>query len=317
MSLPMKAVKPPRLRKGDLIGIIAPASTPSAQEKVDKGVRYLEQLGYHVKVGKHVMAEYGYLAGTDEQRAEDLNSMLHDPAVKALFAVRGGYGTPRLLHMVDYGAVHRNPKIIVGYSDLTALQLAIMKKTGLVTFSGPMVGVEMWDSIDPFTEENFWRVVTSSSKIGNLQNPEGEPFVSHNKGQSSGILIGGNFSLIASLMGTPYLPSLRGSLLVLEDVDEAPHRVDRMFAQLHHAGILRSIAGLILGKFTDCVPSDPSKPHLTIEQVLEEAIRWVPCPILTNLQYGHIAKKLTLPFGVRAQLDSRKGVLRILEGAVR
>ena len=312
----MKTLKPPRLRRGDLIGIISPASAPSAQEKIDKGVQYLERLGYRVKIGRHVMAQHGYLAGTDEQRAEDLNDMLRDPHVMAIFAVRGGYGTPRLLHLVDYKAVRRNPKILVGYSDLTALQLALYSKTGLVTFSGPMVGVEMWDSIDPFTEEHFWRVVTSSSRIGNLQNPDGESLVTHNRAKATGTLIGGNFSLLISLMGTSYLPRLREAILVLEDVDEAPHRVDRMFTQLHHAGITQSISGLILGKFTDCVPSDPTKPHLTIEQVIEDALRRITCPVLANLQYGHIPKKLTLPFGVQALLDSRNGVLKILEGAV-
>ncbi|HTP12423.1 MAG TPA: LD-carboxypeptidase [Bacteroidota bacterium] len=312
----MNILKPPRLRKHDLIGIVSPASTPSSQEKIDKGVEYLERLGYRVKVGKHVMSQHGYLAGTDEERVGDLNEMLRDPAVKAVFAIRGGYGTPRLLHLVDYRAVRRNPKIIVGYSDLTALQLALFKKTRLVTFSGPMVGVEMWSGIDPFTEENFWRLVTSPSRIGPLRNPADEPTVFHNKKRAAGTLIGGNMSLLASLLGTPFLPTLRKTLLVLEDVDEAPHRVDRMFMQLRHAGILKSISGLLLGKFTDCVPSDPSKPFLTIEQVLEEAVSEITRPVLTNLQYGHIAKKLTLPFGLPARLDSRGEVLTVPEGAV-
>jgi muramoyltetrapeptide carboxypeptidase len=175
----------------------------------------------------------------------------------------------------------------------------------------------MWDAIDPFTEENFWRVITSASRVGSLQNPGDEPLVVHNKGKASGILVGGNFSLLVSLMATPYLPDLRKAILVLEDVDEAPHRVDRMFAQMRHAGVLKNIAGLVLGKFTDCVPSDPSKPHLTIEQVIQEAIGMVDCPVLTNLQYGHIARKLTIPFGVRATLDTRTGSLRVSGGAVR
>ena len=312
----MNILKPPCLRKGDLIGIVSPASPPSAREKIDKGVQYLEQLGYRVKVGRHVLAQHGYLAGTDEQRAHDLNDMLRDKEVKAIFAVRGGYGTPRLLHLIDYRSVRRDPKIIVGYSDLTALQLALFKKTGLVTFSGPMVGVEMWDNIDPFTEEQFWRVVSSKARIGLLPNPPELPSSFSNEGAARGRILGGNFALVMSLMGTPYLPDLRGSLLALEDVDEAPHRVDRMFMQLRHAGILEKLAGLILGRFIDCIPSDPSVPHLTIEQVLQEAVRSVKCPVLTNLQYGHIPKKITLPLGVRAQLDARRGRLEVLEGAV-
>jgi muramoyltetrapeptide carboxypeptidase len=313
----MKTLNPPRLRKGDVIGIVSPASTPSAQEKVDKGVCYLEGLGYRVKIGRNVMAQYGYLAGTDKERAADLNDMLRDPAVKAVFALRGGYGTPRILDLIDYRAARRDPKILVGYSDITGLQLALLRKAGLVTFSGPMVAVEMWNNIDPFTEEHFWRIITSASRVGGLRNPDDEPLRAYNKGRASGILVGGNFSLLASLMGTPYLPNLRKTILVLEDVDEAPHRIDRMFAQLRHAGVLKNIAGLVLGKFTDCVPSDPSKPHLTIEQVLQEAVAAVGCPVLTNLQYGHIAKKLTIPFGVRATLDTRTGSLNVSEGAVR
>lgn len=312
----MNILKPPRLRKGDLIGIVSPASAPSAQEKIDKGVQYLEHLGYRVKIGKYVMAQHGYLAGTDEQRAEDLNDMLRDRSVRAVFAIRGGYGTPRLLHFVDYKAVRRDPKILVGYSDLTGLQLALYKKAGLVTFSGPMLGVEMWNSIDPFTEEHFWRVITSSARIGFLKNPDGEPLISNTRGRVSGRLLGGNFSLLASLLGTPYLPDLRHAVLVLEDVDEAPHRVDRMFTQLFHAGITSTINGLVLGAFTDCVPSDPSKPHLTIGQVIEDALQRLPCPVLSNLQYGHITKKVTLPLGVQAVLDARRGTLKLEEGAV-
>ncbi len=312
----MNTLKPPRLRKGNLIGIISPASTPSAQEKIDKGVRYLESLGYRVKIGKHVMAQHGYLAGTDEQRAEDLNDMLRDRSVRAIFTIRGGYGTPRLLHLVDYRAARRDPKILVGYSDVTGLQLALYRKTGLVTFSGPMVAVEMWDSIDPFTEEHFWRVITSSARIGTLRNPEGERLIPYNRGKATGRLLGGNFSLLASLMGTRYLPNLRHAILVLEDVDEAPHRVDRMFMQLYHAGIATTINGLVLGAFTDCIPSDPSTPHLTISQVIGDAVLHMRCPVLSNLQYGHIQKKLTLPFGIRALVDSRSGTLKLQEGAV-
>jgi muramoyltetrapeptide carboxypeptidase len=263
------------------------------------------------------MDQHGYLAGPDEHRAQDFNDMLRDRTVKAIVAIRGGYGTPRLLHLIDYAAVRRNPKIIVGYSDVTALQLALYRKTGLVTFSGPMVGVEMWDSIDSYTEEHFWRMVTSPATIGVLKNPEGEPIGVHNPGKSRGVLLGGNLSLTMSLFATPYAPALRSAILALEDVDESPHRVDRMFTQLRLSGVLRRIAGLILGRFTDCVPTDPSKPHLTVDQVLEEMLQTVKCPVLTNIQFGHIPRKLTLPLGVLTAVDSSAGRLNILEGAVR
>ncbi|MEX1276882.1 MAG: LD-carboxypeptidase [Bacteroidota bacterium] len=312
----MDIIKPPRLRKGDLIGLIAPASPPSSHEKIDKGVRYLERLGYNVKIGRHVGAQHGYLAGTDEERADDINEMLADRNVKALFAVRGGYGTPRLLDRINYRTLHAHPKILVGYSDLTALQLAMFRKTGVVMFSGPMVGVEMWNAFDPYTEEHFWRVLTSTKRIGKLHNPPDDPVQIYHPGKASGRLLGGNLSLLVSLLGTPYLPVLRNALLVLEDVDEAPHRIDRMFAQLRHAGILTNVAGLLLGKFTDCVPGDPSKPHLTTEQVLQEIIERSGCPVLANVMYGHISKKLTLPLGLLASIDSRRGSLELMDSAV-
>lgn len=312
----MDIVKPPRLLKGDLTGLIAPASPPSAPEKIEKGVRYLEQLGYRVKVGNHVLDQLGYLAGTDKDRADDLNAMLRDRQVKAIFTIRGGYGTPRILSLVDYRAAQRNPKIIVGYSDITALQLALLKMTGLVTFSGPMSGVEMWNSIDPYTEEHFWRVITSTSKVGFLRNPDNEALSIDRTGKAAGRLLGGNLALLTSNLATPYSPDYRRAILFLEEVDEAPHRVDRMLTQLLNAGILRSIGALLLGRFTDCVPSDSTKPHLTVDQVLAGVKQTLKVPVLSNLQYGHIPKKLTLPLGLRARIDAKKGTIEIPEAAV-
>ena len=310
-------LKPPRLQKGDLIGVISPASAPTSSEKIEKGVRYLESLGYRVAVGKHAAIVNGYLAGTDEERAADLNGFLNDRNVRAIFSVRGGYGTPRLLRLVDYRAVKRDPKILVGYSDLTALQLALFRKTGLVTFSGPMVGVEMWEKIDPYTEEHFWRVVTSPTKIGVLSNPPEEPTKALRPGKATGRLLGGNLALLASLLATPYAPGLRRSLLVLEEIDEAPHRVDRMMTQLLNAGILENICGLVLAKFTDCVPQDASKPHFTTEQVLSQFAERLRVPVLSNLQYGHVPKKLTIPIGLKTRLNATKGILEVLENAVK
>ena len=312
----MQIRKPSRLRSGDVIGLIAPATAPVTSEKVEGGVRYLERLGYRVRVGRNVMRQYGYLAGTDEERAADLNEMVRDKSVRAIIAIRGGYGTPRILSMVDYAALRRDPKILVGYSDLTALQLAIFRRTGLVTFSGPMSGVEMASGIDPYTEEHFWRQLTSAKKIGWLRNPVDEPVGILRAGKGTGKLLGGCFALVASLMGTPLLPDLRKSILVLEDVDEAPHRVDRMLAQFAHAGILRNLAALVFGKFVDCLPGEPEKPHLTIEQVIGEVTQLTTCPVVTDYQYGHIRKKVTLPWGLKARLDTNKGGIEVLESAV-
>ena len=312
----MTIIKPPRLRKGDVIGLIAPASTPSTEEKIEKGAAYLEQLGYRVTFGEHLRNRHGYLAGTDEDRATDFNNMVHDKNVKAIFAVRGGYGTPRILQLLDYRSLKQNPKIIVGYSDITALQLAIFREIGLVTFSGPMTGTDMWKDFDPYTEEHFWRMLRSTKKIGIMKNPSDEPLRILKHGKAHGRLLGGNLSLTACLMGTQFLPKLRGSILFLEDVEEAPHRIDRMLAQLLNAGVLQELAGLVFGKFTDCNPSDPSEPHLTLTQIQKEYAEKIKCPVVANFQYGHIPRKLTVPIGLQAMLDSKRNRIEVLESGV-
>jgi len=312
----MTLIKPPRLRTGDIIGLIAPASTPSSEEKIEKGAAYLEQLGYRVKFGEHIRAMHGYLAGTDEERAADFNTMVCDKEVKAIFAIRGGYGTPRILQMIDYRSLKHHPKIIVGYSDLTALQLAIFRKIGLVTFSGPMTGSDMWKDFDPYTEEHFWRLITSTKKIGLLKNPTNDLLNTVKHGKARGRILGGNLSLIACLMGTPFLPELRGSILFLEDVEEAPYRIDRMLAQLHNAEILQGISGLVFGKFTDCTPSNPSNPQLSLDQIQKEYAEKTTCPVIANFQYGHLPRKLTLPIGVLASIDTRRSQIQVLESGV-
>jgi len=309
-------MKPPRLRKGDLIGLIAPASTPSSEEKILKGALYLEQLGYRIKAGKHIRTVYGYLAGSDNERAADFNEMVQDKNVKAIFAIRGGYGTPRLLRLIDYRALKAHPKIIVGYSDLTALQLAIFRKIGLVSFSGPMTGTDMWRDFDPYTEEHFWRILTSNKKIGALDNPADNPLTILRHGKAHGRFVGGNLSLLACLMGTPFQPFMKDSILVLEDVEESPYRVDRLLSQLLNAGILHKLEALVFGKFTDCVPSNPNDPSLTVEQVQEEFAQKIDCPVVMNFQYGHIPRKLTVPLGLKAKIDTKRGKIEILENGV-
>ncbi|KAB2922717.1 MAG: LD-carboxypeptidase [Bacteroidetes bacterium] len=312
----MPVIKPAPLRKGDVIGIVAPASPPSTLEKITKGAEYLERLGYRVTLGRNVHKVYGYLAGTDEERAADINSMFADRTVKAVIAVRGGYGTPRLLPLLDYRLIRRNPKILVGYSDLTALQLAIFRKTGLVTFSGPMAGVEMWKSIDPFTEEHFWRTVTSSKKQGPVPNPDGRPLLPLVPGTASGRLLGGNLSLITAIHGTPYAPSYRDALLFIEEIEEECYRFDRMMNHLRIARVFEQVRGTVIGELTDVKASDTSKPFLTAEQILTDMFAGVRRPAARGLVYGHVPRKVTMPIGIRATLDSRKGTLSFDEGAV-
>ncbi|MDD8016896.1 MAG: LD-carboxypeptidase [Bacteroidota bacterium] len=312
----MKIIKPKALKKGDCIGIVAPASPPSSPEKITKGAEYLERLGYRVKFGKNVNKVNGYLAGTDAERADDLHEMFEDKEVKAIIAVRGGYGTPRLLPLLNYSLIKKNPKILVGYSDLTALQLAILKKTGLVTFSGPMVGVEMFKGIDPFTEEHFWTMITSKKKFGALTNPDGHQLQVMNSGKASGVLMGGNLSLITAIIGTPYLPSFKNSLLFMEEIEEECYRFDRMLNHLRLAQILSQTNGVIVGDLTDVKPSDTSKPFLTAEEVLKDFLMPLKKPVVSGLIYGHVPKKFTMPIGIRASLDASVQSLSFSEAAV-
>ena len=311
----MKPLKPKRLRKGDLIGIISPASTISDPSRIQRGVAYLEGQGYRTVVGEHVLKTYGYLAGTDEERIADLHAMFLNPEVKAVMCIRGGYGTPRLLSLVNYRLVARNPKIFVGYSDITSLQLALWKKCSLVTFQGPMVGVDMPEPLDAFTEGLLWRLLTSPKKAGPVLGTD-EPVNTVCAGKGTGILVGGNLAHLLASLGTPYLPSFKGALLFLEDIGEEPYRIDRMMSQLRHAGILRQAAGILGGKFTDCGPKDPAKPSLSLDDIFRELAAIIRTPFLSNLPFGHEAKKITMPIGIRAKMDAAKHTLEFLEGAV-
>ncbi len=312
----LKIIKPPALHRGDVIGIIAPASPVTSDEKIEKGVNYLEQLGYKVKLGKHVRATHGYLAGTDSNRAHDINDMFKDKQVKAIFSLRGGYGTPRLLPLINYKLIKQNPKILVGYSDITALQLAIFKKTNLVTFSGPMVSVEMWNKIDPATEGIFWTMLLSTKKFGVLHNATFTQTTPLRRGRETGILLGGNLTLIASILGSQYIPSFKDSILFLEEVDEQNYRFDRLLNQLALSKILEQAKGIVIGQLTDIVQKDPTQPFLTVEEILAEYFGKMKKPILTNFPYGHIPKKFTLPFGISVRVDAGKNQIELLEGAV-
>ncbi|MFA6468498.1 MAG: LD-carboxypeptidase [Bacteroidota bacterium] len=310
-------VKPRPLRKGDLIGIIAPASPPSTAEKIYKGAEYLEKIGYRVTFGKNIEKMNGYLAGTDQERADDIHTMFTDKNVKAIFTVRGGYGTPRLLPLLDYSLIRNHPKILVGYSDITALQLALFKKTGLVTFSGPMSGVEMFKGIDPYTEEHLWAVLTSTKRIGNVDQPNGRPLQSIGTGKGSGTLLGGNLSLITSLIGSPYLPSFKQSILFFEEVEEETYRFDRMMNHLRISNILRDAVGVIVGELTDVKSSDVSRPYPTAEQVTSEYLAHFRKPVVSGLAYGHVPVKLTIPIGIKATLDADNRTIRFDESCVR
>lgn len=309
-------LRPKALRRGEVIGLVAPAGALWKPERVEACVRYLEGHGYRVEVGAHALGNDGAFAGTDDQRLADLNGMLRDPRIRAVMALRGGYGTPRLLDRIDYAAVRRDPKIVVGYSDITALQMALWRKTGLVTFSGPLGAVEFAGQPDPVTEESFWRLVTSRSTRGRLSLPEDHPLQARQVGVGEGPLLGGCLSLVVTLLGTPFSPDYRGAVLALEDVHEQFHRLDRMMTQLRLAGVLGRLAGLVLGQFTQACAADPAHPFHDLEAVWGSVLKDLRCPVLAGFPYGHVPRKVTLPWGIPVRVDGGRRTVSLRESAV-
>ena len=312
----MRIIKPKKLVKGALIGIISPSSPIDDISKIEKGVSYLEKQGFNVIVGKNVGVEKGYLAGEDSDRLDDLHAMFKNKEVKAIFSLRGGYGSGRLLNKLDYNLIKNNPKIFVGYSDITALQMAIYAKTGLVSFAGLMVGVDFYDEVSEFAEEIFWRTITSNKKIGRIENPNGEKIYVMNKGRAQGRLLGGNLTVLTSLLGTPYLPSFKDAILFLEDINEQPYRIDRMLNQLKLSKMLSQIRGVVLGRFVNCYESDMTKKTLSLNEVILEYFSNIKIPVVYNVKHGHTHENITLPVGLKCNLNASRSFIEILENAV-
>lgn len=306
-------IKPKALRKHATIGIITPASPLRDTKRLNKGIQYLESLGYHVKLGKHVYANNAYLAGDDAERMSDIETMFTDPTVDAIICSRGGYGTMRYLTQLNYSVIKKNPKIFVGFSDTTALQSAIYRKTGLVTFSGAMVGVDMMD-FHPESEEFFWRVLTSKRRIGTIK--QSLPLTTLHKGTASGHLVCGNLAMLTAIAGTPYQPNYKNAILLCEDIGEESYRIDRMLAQLELQGALRQSAGLLFGQFTQDENRTTATPKRPITDVLTEYAQRAGHAAIGNVMYGHTSKKLTLPFGVHCTINASRCGITLHEAGV-
>jgi len=311
-----EGVKPIHLSKNRTIGIVSPASCPLDEQIYRQGVDYLKKSGYNVVEGQHVMNKRGYLAGKDVDRVSDLNQMFQNPGIDAIICSRGGYGAPRIIDQIDFEAIRGNPKIFIGYSDITSLNLAIWQQTGLVTFSGSMVAVEMGRGIDPFTEYHFWKMLTTVAPPGLMENPPDNPIEIINSGRAEGRLLGGCLSLINVLLGTSYRPDFKDAILFIEDIEEEPYRIDRYLAQLKLAGILDQVSGIVLGQFIDCIPGEPEKPTLAIEEIFEDYFSPLKIPVITNFAYGHGPIKHIMPIGVHSVLDTDRGGLIVTESAV-
>ena len=307
-------MKPPRLRPGDTIGICAPASPPASLSHLDAGIRYLERIGFRVKLGTHIYRKRGYLAGSDLQRASDLNAMFSDRSVKAIFTVRGGYGSHRILSLLDYRMIRRHPKILVGYSDITALHCALFTKVGLVTFSGPFV-VETGRSMSVESEERFWRCLMSAQPPAPIHQNRREQFGQNSRGRQTGQLLGANLTLLSTLVGTPFFPSAHNPIYFLEDIGERPYRINRMLQQLQLAGVFAHAGGIALGSFAGCTP-EKGKPSLSLREIFREVFGPFDFPVVSGFHYGHVRNSAAFPIGVRVRLDGTRGSMTFLESGV-
>ncbi len=309
----MRLIKPCKLNKGDVIGIISPSSPVDNDIKLENSVKYFEKQGYRVQTGANTLKKYGYLAGTDNERLNDIHKMFLNKKIKMIMCLRGGYGAGRLLDKIDYQLIKNNPKIFCGYSDITVLQNAFLKMTGLVTFAGPMAGVDFSGEISKFTEENFWQTVTNNHPL-KVNIPGIMALNSLQKGVSEGRLIGGNLSLISSLTGLKYLPNPRGKILMLEEISEVPYRIDRMLNQMRLSGYLHSVKGVILGGFKDCEELNPNSNSLTLDQVLFDYFGGdFPAPVLFNFSHGHLKNNLTVPLGIKVKINGNLNIIEFLE----
>ncbi|MBE9143017.1 S66 peptidase family protein [Planktothrix mougeotii] len=309
VSVP-RLLKPSRLNPGDTVGLVTPAS-PILKEHLKWIQLQLGQQELTVKVAPHVLSEYGYLAGTDQQRAADINQMFADPMVKGIIATGGGWGSSRILSLLDYDLIRQYPKIFLGYSDITALLLGLYSQTGLVTFHG-LLGTSLWT---PYSV-SWLQKLLFDAQIITFQNPANIRVETLYPGQAQGQLIGGNLSVLSALVGSDYLPNWQGKILFVEDVGEDIYRIDRMLTHLKLAGILDQISGFIFSQCTSCTPGEGNEPSLTLWQVLTDLIQPLEIPAWYGSMMGHIRDQFTVPLGIEVEIDTKQGTIAMLENAV-
>jgi muramoyltetrapeptide carboxypeptidase len=311
-------IKPKRLSAGDTVGLVLPATAAFQADEISFARQQLEAIGFHVELGKHVYDKWGYFAGHDRDRADDINRMFADDNIAGIVCFTGGWGSPRVLPYLDFDLIARKPKVIIGYSDVTALINPIHQRTGVVTFHGP-VGES---TFDPYTLDNFRRVVMTAQPAVLLQPPSKKPnelvdrtnrIIKLAPGKASGRLVGGNLTMVASLMGTPYEIDTTGAILFLEDIHEDLYRIDRMLTQLALGGMFDNVAGVIFGRCTDCKYSGPT---FSLEEILRDRFGSLRTPAISGLAFGHLESKLTMPIGVMATLDADAGTVSVDEAAV-
>ena len=311
-----EAIRPQRLRPGDRVGLVRPATAVGDTMDIEIMADALDTLGFDVVAGDNYFARHGYLGGTDEQRAADINAFFADDTIRMIVA-SGGWGGARLLPRIDYEAIRRDPKVFLGYSDVTSLLTAIYAKTGLVTFHAPA-------PLNNYSADWFRRVVMEGERV-TMRNPddvtEDTLVQTENRirtiqsGKATGRMLGGNLTVLTTIIGSEYLPDFSDAILFVEDVNEQIYRIDRMLTQLSLAGILGRIAGFVFGRCTECDPGE-NYGALTLEQVIREHIEPLGIPAYQGAMIGHIKQQFTVPIGSECEIDADAGTIRMLEAAV-
>jgi len=297
-----KSVKPPRLMQGDTVGIVAPAG-PFDPKKFMKGKAVLESMGFRTFFDEGIFQKHGFFAGTDVQRGDQVNRLFADPAIRAVVCARGGYGSMRILPFLDFETIQKNPKIFVGFSDISVPLSVLNDRCGLVTFHGPVV-TTLANAIEETIAAMF--TVLTSNTILELKPEKG---IVIKPGVSSGIMAGGNLTTLCHLVGTPYAPRFNGKILFIEDVGEVPYRIDRMLVQMKLAGCFEGLKGLVLGSFEECGQLDE------IFRIVQEMFKDVNIPILAGFEIGHSKINITIPIGLEATLDTDRQILTFYEPA--
>lgn len=298
---------PEPLNRNDTIGLVCPSS-PVSGERVLACKAFVERMGYQVKVGKSCFESlHGYLAGSAKNRARDLNLMFADPKVKAIFCIRGGYGSSQIMDLLDYDMIARNPKIFVGYSDITNLNIAFHQKCNMVTFHGPMVSSNMLEHFDDYTRERFEAAIHMKDELY-LINPDLEPMKVLAPGVGKGTIVGGNLALIINLLGTFYAPDFHGKILFIEDIYESIPRIHRMLDQLRLLGIFDQLAGVIIGDFSECEKEDNGT--YSVEDFMQEFFADMKIPVISNVKCGHCHPTATIPLGVTCTIDTKTEIVK-------
>lgn len=312
-TIPEKGkIKPPALKAGDIVAITSPAGAVWDDTQVETFTTILKCFGFKVIHGKTLTEKFGYFAGTDELRANEINELFANQTVKGIFCMKGGWGCARLLDKIDYALIEKNPKVLIGFSDITALLLAITTKTGLITFHGP-VGNSGWND---FTKSVFTNVTMTRKAYSFPENPSTEnASIIITAGKATGELVGGNLTVLSSLIGSGYLPDWKNKLLFLEEVKEEPYSIDRMLTQLKLSGVLNVINGFVFGKCAKCLAEEPLK-SFTFHEILLQHIQPLGIPAFYGAMIGHIENKLTVPLGIKASMDAEKGIISLDENSV-